>query len=719
MSRSLTLARFALSFPPKAHLRLMTCTRGLNVRSAPSSLTGAKTSSVWQRWSSRPRLWSSQRSCLGFSQQCYYSTQEAEKPPEEEPLHNIINDTESVEGDFSKHEFQAETKKLLDIVARSLYSEKEVFIRELISNGSDALEKLRHRLMTASGDAAQMEIHLQTDGAKGTFTIQDTGIGMNKEELVANLGTIARSGSKAFLDALQNQAEASSTIIGQFGVGFYSAFMVADRVDVYTRSADPDAPGYKWSSDGSGLYEIAEASGVQQGTKIVLHLKEDCKEFSSEDRVKDVVTKYSNFVSFPIFLNGRRLNTLQALWMMEPKEISDWQHEEFYRYAAQSYDKPRYTLHYRADAPLNIRSIFYVPEAKPSMFDVSREMGSSVALYSRKVLIQTKATDILPKWLRFLRGVVDSEDIPLNLSRELLQESVLIRKLRDVLQQRVIRFLLDQSKKDPEKYSRFFEDYGLFIREGIVTTQEQDVKEDIAKLLRFESSALPAGQQTNLMEYGSRMKAGTRNIYYLCAPNRHLAEHSPYYEAMKQKDMEVLFCYEQFDELTLLHLREFDKKKMISVETDIVVDHYKEEKFEDHKPASERLTQEQADDLIAWMKNALGTRVANIKLTPRLDTHPAMITVLEMGAARHFLRTQQLARTPEERAQILQPTLEINAGHDLIKKLQVLKDTNSDLAGLLLEQIYDNAMIAAGLNDDPRPMISRLNELLTKALEKH
>uniref|UniRef100_A0A1A7WUD0 Heat shock protein 75 kDa, mitochondrial n=1 Tax=Iconisemion striatum TaxID=60296 RepID=A0A1A7WUD0_9TELE len=719
MSRCLTLARFALGSSPKTGLRFTVCARALNNGSVSRTLAGGSHAGRLQRWSGQPKVWRSRWPCLGFSQQSYYSTQEVEKEPEDEPLHSIISNTESVQGSSSAHEFQAETKKLLDIVARSLYSEKEVFIRELISNGSDALEKLRHKLITASGEMAPMEIHLQTDAAKGIFTIQDTGVGMNKEELVANLGTIARSGSKAFLDALQNQAEASSTIIGQFGVGFYSAFMVANHVDVFTRSAEPDAPGYKWSSDGSGVFEIAEASGVQQGTKIVLHLKDDCKEFSSEDRVKEVVTKYSNFVNYPIFLNGRRLNTLQALWMMDPKEISDWQHEEFYRYAAQAYDKPRYTLHYRADAPLNIRSIFYVPESKPSMFDVSREMGSSVALYSRKVLIQTKATDILPKWLRFLRGVVDSEDIPLNLSRELLQESALIRKLRDVLQQRVIRFLLDQSKKDPEKYNRFFDDYGLFMREGIITVQEQDVKEDVAKLLRFESSALPAGQQTNLMEYASRMKAGTRNIYYLCAPNRHLAEHSPYFEAMKKKDMEVLFCYEQFDELTLLHLREFDKKKLISVETDIVVDHYKEEKFEDSTPETERLTQEQADDLMAWMKNTLGPRVTNIKLTPRLDTHPAMITVLEMGAARHFLRTQQLARSTEERAQILQPTLEINAGHDLIKKLHALKDTNSELAGLLLDQIYDNAMITAGLNDDPRPMISRLNDLLCKALEKH
>uniref|UniRef100_A0A8B9UHN7 Heat shock protein 75 kDa, mitochondrial n=1 Tax=Anas zonorhyncha TaxID=75864 RepID=A0A8B9UHN7_9AVES len=647
-----------------------------------------------------------------------YSTQTAESK-EEEPLHTIISNTENVKGAASKHEFQAETKKLLDIVARSLYSEKEVFIRELISNGSDALEKLRHRLMAEGKALPEMEIHLQTDGGKGTITIQDTGIGMTQEELVSNLGTIARSGSKAFLDALQSQAEASSKIIGQFGVGFYSAFMVADKVEVFSQSAEPGSPGYHWSSDGSGMFEIAEASGVRTGTKIIIHLKEDCKEFANEDRVKEVVTKYSNFISFPLYLNGRRINTLQALWMLDPKDIGEWQHEEFYRFIAQAYDKPRYVLHYKTDAPLNIRSIFYVPEQKPSMFDISRELGSSVALYSRKILIQTKAADILPKWLRFLRGVVDSEDIPLNLSRELLQESALIRKLRDVLQKRLIKFFVDQSKKEPEKYAKFFEDYGVFMREGIVTIAEQDVKEDIAKLLRYESSALPAGQLTSLTEYASRMKAGSRNIYYLCAPNRHLAEHSPYFEAMKKKDMEVLFCYEQFDELTLLHLREFDKKKLISVETDIVVDHYKEENFEESRPAAERLTEREAGDLMAWMRNVLGSRVTDVKVTTRLDTHPAMITVLEMGAARHFLRMQQLAKTQEERAQLLQPTLEINTGHALIKKLNELKDNQPDLAQMLLDQIYENAMIAAGLNEDPRPMVSRLNELLTKILEKN
>ncbi|XP_062875148.1 heat shock protein 75 kDa, mitochondrial isoform X2 [Trichomycterus rosablanca] len=533
MARCLTLMKVGLEACSRNNVRFFS----LSQRAAGRIITGAASTvnTRQQHYRLNQRIWSPSHAGVQLNYHLYSTQAE----PAEEEIHNIISDTEKVEGSFLKHEFQAETKKLLDIVARSLYSEKEVFIRELISNGSDALEKLRHKLITGGGDTAPMEVHLQTDSTKGTLTIQDTGIGMNQEELITNLGTIARSGSKAFLDLLQSQADARSSIIGQFGVGFYSAFMVADKVEVYSQSAEPDVPGYKWSSDGSGVFEIAEASGVRQGTKIVLYLKDDCKEFSSEDRVKEVVNKYSNFMSFPVYLNGRRLNTLQALWTMDPKEISEWQHEEFYRYVAQAYDKPRYTLHYRADAPLNIRSVFYVPDMKPTMFDVSREMGSSVALYSRKVLIQTKATDILPKWLRFLRGVVDSEDIPLNLSRELLQESALIRKLRDVLQQRVIRFFLDQSKKDPEKYARFFDDYGLFMREGIVTTAEQDIKEDIAKLLRFESSALPAGQQTSIMDYASRMKAGTRNIYYLCAPNRHLAEHSPYFEAMKKKDMEV------------------------------------------------------------------------------------------------------------------------------------------------------------------------------------
>lgn len=320
---------------------------------------------------------------------------------------------------------------LLDIVARSLYSDKEVFIRELISNASDALEKFRYLSLTPEETKKiidpdrSLEIHISTDKHNRTLTIQDTGIGMTKDELNSNLGVIAKSGSKAFIEEFKSK-QSSENIIGQFGVGFYSAFMVADKVEVFTRSPN-DSEGYKWSSDGTGTYEIQPAEGVTPGTKIVLYLKADCREFSDEDTIKEIIKKYSNFVGSPLFLNGKKANIVQPLWLADPKTITSDQHKEFYRFISGSYDFPRYTLHYKTDVPLSIRALLYFPEGKPGLFEMSRETESGVALYCKKVLIKNKTDNILPKWLRFVKGVVDSEDIPLNLSRELLQNSSLIR----------------------------------------------------------------------------------------------------------------------------------------------------------------------------------------------------------------------------------------------------------------------------------------------------
>ncbi|CAG5131563.1 unnamed protein product, partial [Candidula unifasciata] len=515
------------------------------------------------------------------------------------------------------HEFQAETRQLLDIVAKSLYSEKEVFIRELISNASDALEKLRYYELTGSEVEDRdlpLEIHIATNDDKKTFTIQDTGIGLTKEELVDNLGTIAKSGSKAFLEQLaekSSKGDISSNLIGQFGVGFYSTFMVGDKVDVYTKSYKPGSPAYKWSSDGSGKYEISEAEGVQRGTKIVIHLKGDAYNFAKEEVIKEVVKKYSNFVGVPIYLNGKKANIVQALWTMDPKDVTPEMHEEFYRFIGNVYDKPRYHLHYKTDAPLNIRALFYVPEYKPTMFDMSRETDVGVALYSRKVLIMAKANHVLPKWLRFIKGVVDSEDIPLNLSRELLQDSQLIRKLRQVLTARILKFFTEQAKKDSETYKKFYEDYGLFFREGIVTTTEQDLREDIAKLLRFESSKLNPGELTSLEEYAQRMRAGERNIYFLSSPSRQLAETSPYFEALKEKDIEVLFLYEPYDELVLMNLGQFDRKNLKSVESELY-DNKEDTDAVDEKD-EKSLKQNEADDLKVWLKSVLLNKVNNIK----------------------------------------------------------------------------------------------------------
>ncbi|XP_053398776.1 heat shock protein 75 kDa, mitochondrial-like [Mercenaria mercenaria] len=392
-------------------------------------------------------------------------------------------------------------------------------------------------------------------------------------------------------------------------------------------------------------------------------------------------------------------------------------HEEFYRLIANTYDRPRYSLHYKTDAPLNIRAIFYVPQYKPSLFDMSRETEVSLQLYSRKVMIMSKSNTILPKWLRFMKGVVDSEDIPLNLSRELLQDSGLIRKLNQVLTNRLIKFFQDKAKKDPVEYHAFYEDYGLFFREGIVTSPEQDTREGIAKLLRFESSKLPAGEKTSIEDYCSRMKAGKRNIFYLSAPSREIAEGSPYLEALRKKDAEVLFLYEPYDELVLMNLGQFEKKTLKSIENELVEDKEDNTNTVDEKDENS-LKQEEAETLMNWLKSTLTNRVQEVKITKRLSNHPCVITVKEMGAARHFLRTTIADQSPEERFRILQPTLEINPSHSLIKQLNKLQSSDPYLAKLLAEQLYDNAMVTAGLLDDPRSMVSRLNQLLEKALEK-
>lgn len=607
----------------------------------------------------------------------------------------------------------------MDIVARSLYSEKEVFIRELISNASDALEKLRYIQVTkqeAITDDLSLEIHIATDEEKKTLTIQDTGVGMTKEEIIENLGTIARSGSKAFLENVdQGSSDVASNIIGQFGVGFYSSFMVASKVEVFSKTYHPDSPAYKWSSDGTGSYELSEAESVDRGTKIVLHLKGDCYDFAKENIVNDVIKKYSNFLGVPIFLNGRRANIIQALWMMDQKDITEDMHHEFYRFTTNLYDSPKYHLQYKIDAPLNIRALFYVPDHKPT-FDLSRESDVGISLYSRKIMIMSKANNVLPRWLRFVKGVVDSEDIPLNLSRELLQDSALIRKLRTVLTTRLLKFFQDQSRKDPDKYMKFYEDYGLFFREGIITTHEQEQKEDVAKLLRFESSKLPPGEVVSLADYATRMKAGARNIYYLSAPSRQLAETSPYFEALQKKDIEVLFCYEPYDELVLMQLGQFDKKYLKSIENEIQESKEDTDTVDEKDPQS--LNQTNADELMSWLGVILTNKVQKIKVTKRLSSHPCIITVAEMGAARHFLRTTLADKSQDERYRLLQPTLEINPSHKLIRKLFLLKESDPDLGRLLAEQLYENAMIGAGLLDDPRVMVGRLTELLERALDK-
>ncbi|XP_015370475.1 PREDICTED: heat shock protein 75 kDa, mitochondrial [Diuraphis noxia] len=619
-----------------------------------------------------------------------------------------------------KLEFQAETRMLLDIVAKSLYSEKEVFIRELISNASDALEKLRYVSLKAgeSHDLGSLEININTDKTNRKLIIQDTGIGMTREELISNLGTIAKSGSKAFLQNIQQSGSTNlSSIIGQFGVGFYSCFMVADRVEVFTKSMNPHATGYIWKSDGTNEYEIIESDNIERGTKIVMYLKQDCREYASEDTVRSVINKYSNFVNSPIKLNGSEINTIQPLWLLNPKSVSKEQHDEFYKFVANTYDRPRFVLHYSAEAPIQVRALLYFPELAPGQTDFYDSSTKGVSLYTRRILVKKEAENVLPKWLRFVKGVIDSEDIPLNLSREMLQNSSLLRRLNQLLTSKIVKFLHDKSLKDLDEYMKFYQDYSVFIKEGVVTNDDPKEREELAGLLRYESSYTKPGETTSFEDYIKRKQEGQNDIYYLSAPNRALAESSPYIEALKKKNVEVIYCYEQHDEIILYQVKTFKNVKLTLVEKEINTAN--NQSSQTVELGNDSLSQLQLDSLLPWIESTLGNKVKKVKITGQLESHPCVITVDDMTAARHFIKTQLKQMDEEMLFSVLQPQLELNPKHAVIKKLHTLKDSNPELAKLIVEQLYSNSMVTAGLINDSRKLVSNMNRVLELVVEKY
>jgi TNF receptor-associated protein 1 len=626
-----------------------------------------------------------------------------------------------------KYEFIAETKQLLNIVAKSLYSDKEIFIRELVSNSSDAIEKLRYMQLSEqqeeiNGDRPY-EIRINANEFENTLIIQDSGIGMTKAELIENLGTIAHSGSKSFLEKIANNQskDGKQNIIGQFGVGFYSAFMVSDDVQVVSKSYKPNEKPYRWNSTGDGSYEISEVNeeiGFESGTKIIMKLKSESDEFVKIDRIKDIIKKHSNFVRYPIYVNDERINLVRPLWLEDPKNITQEQHDEFYQYIANPYDKPRYTLQYKTDAPMHIRSLFYIPTYKPNMFDVSQENDINVALYSKQVLILAKANQILPRWLRFIKGVVDSEDIPLNLSREMLQDSNLIKRLKSILTNRLIKFLNEQSKLDNKKFTQFYDDYKMYFKEAIARSSDEKEKEDIASLLRFETNKTEANTTITLDDYMKQMKEEQKSIYYFAAPTREIAMNSPYFEAIKQKDYEVLFLFEPHDEVVILQLGKYHKMNLTSIEMEIE----KDKNIDDIiiEGDSKSLNNDEANELKAWLKNKFGKKVKNVKITTKLENHPCIVTTTDMGAIRHFIKTNLVQRDKvQDIFNMIDLNMEINPKNSIIKSLYSLKKTNVELAELLAEQLLDNALLNAGLIDDPRFVLKNLNTLLEKVFEKN
>jgi TNF receptor-associated protein 1 len=612
-----------------------------------------------------------------------------------------------------KFEFQAEIKQLLDIVIHSLYTEKEIFVRELVSNASDALEKLRHTQLTEKdifGDQP-LEINVTTDDKAKTITIQDYGIGMTRAELIENLGTIAHSGSKAFLKALGEGGAKNTNLIGQFGVGFYSVFMVAKSVKVYSHSWQAGEPGHVWSSDGSGSYEIEEATDVSRGTKIVVELKDECAEFATESRIKEIVERYSAFVSFPINVNGKRVNTVQALWLRNKNEIKDEEYTEFYKFQSHAYDEPLLRLHFSADAPLSINALLFVPQENTERLGFAR-FEPAVALYCRKVLIDASPKDLLPEWLRFLKGVVDSEDLPLNISRETMQDKALLDKLGKVITKRFLKFLDEEATQRPDGYVKFYSQFGIFLKEGAALDYAH--KEQLMKLLRFESSLTDKTKQTSLADYVSRMGTDQKEIYYLVGKDRTSIESGPYLEAFRARNLEVLFCYEPVDEYVMNNVREFDGKKLIAA------DHI-DVKLSDIPKAEGALSEDDAKKLTGWLKETLGERVAAVKVSDRLVDSPALAINSDAFMSAHMRRMMKAMN--KEGADLPQKVnLEINPRSAVMKRLFDLAFESSakeathtaapEKAKLVAEQILDNALISAGMLEDATPMVARLYKLL-------
>ncbi len=605
-----------------------------------------------------------------------------------------------------KFEFQTEIKQLLDIVIHSLYTEKEIFVRELVSNASDALEKMRHTQMAEKeifDEKLDLEINITSDDKAKTITIQDFGVGMTRAELIENLGTIAHSGSKAFLKALGENGAKNSNLIGQFGVGFYAAFMVANKVKVYSRSWRKDEPSHVWTSDGSGTYEIEETESERRGCKIVLELKEECAEFSQEWKLKEILQRYSSFVGFPITLNGTRLNTVQALWLRNKNEIKEEEYTEFYKYQAHAHDDPRYRLHFSADAPLQINSLVFIPKENPEKFGFMRaEPG--VALYCRKVMIEAQPKDLYPEWLRFLKGVVDSEDLPLHISREQMQDKAIIEKLNKVLTKRLLKFLEEEAKAHPEAYDEFFREFGIFIKEG--AAMDYTHKESLMKLLRFESSLTEKGKFTSLADYASRMKDGQKEIYYLIGANREAIESGPYLEGFKARNLEVLFCYESVDEYVMGNAREFDSKKLTAADS-------ADTKLEDlpKPPEGETLSADETKELSTWLKEILGERVAEVKGSERIVASPAVALNADKFMSPHMRRMMK-AMNREKAETPLRVNLEINPRHVVIRRLAASRTSSPEKATLVAEQLLDNALLSAGLLEDSAKMVQRLYKIL-------
>ncbi len=632
-----------------------------------------------------------------------------------------------------EHSFRAEVNQVLDIVINSLYSHREIFLRELISNAADALDKLRFKAITEPAlleGEKDLEIQLVPDGEAGTFTIIDTGIGMTHDELVQNLGTIAHSGSRGFLAAMSEQSKDSDNggggvdLIGQFGVGFYSAFLVADRVEVRSLAAGEGSTGWRWSSDAKGTFTVEEApEWTTRGTEIRLHLKDDHKEFLDEWRVRELVRKYSDFVSWPILLEVTReegegddkqtvtkdetINKASALWRRPRSEIKDEEYLEFYRHVAHAADEPLETLHFQIEGTTSYTALLYMPAKAP--FDLfERERRQGVRLYVKRVMIMEDCKAFIPDHLRFVRGVIDSDDLPLNVSRELLQEDSTVRSIRKTVVNKILSALEKMAEKRQDDYRSFWDEFGRVVKEGLHSDFEN--RERLTGLVRWPSSA---EEFTSLSEYVERMPDSQDAIYYAFGTSRSAVENSPHIEALKKRDIEVIYMTDPIDEWAVEGIREFEGKPLKSaMKADLDID---DEKSDEEK-AEKEANKERFEELCERAKAVLEDNVEEVRVSNRLTDSPCCLVVPEGGLHAHI---ERILRAQGQEMPQQKRILELNPDHPVVEKIHLMHSEDNDSAEVTdwVRLLHDQALLAEGSPiADPATFAKRMTVLMRKAM---
>ncbi|CCH49674.1 molecular chaperone HtpG [Pseudodesulfovibrio piezophilus] len=623
-------------------------------------------------------------------------------------------------GKKTTHKFKAEVSQLLDILVHSLYTNKEIFLRELISNASDALEKVRFK-STADGveDEIAPEIRISSDKDAGTITITDTGVGMTRDELMRNIGTIAHSGTAELTRMAQEGADSLDALIGRFGVGFYSVYMVASEVTVTTRSIEPDAVPISWVSDGRTDYKLQEldpesVENLPRGTRIEVKLNEDMvSQFANDAALKNIVNKHSNFINFPIFVGEEQVNTVTALWR-EPKfQITEEQYAEFYKFLTFDSDEPFDTLHTSVDAPVQFNALMFTPKSGDDPFGMGRE-NRGLDLYVRRVLIEKQNKDLLPEYLGFVKGVVDTEDLPLNISRETLQDNLLIRKISSTLVKQVLGNLEKMAKDNEDRYVEFWQAHGNLFKAGYMDFLNKD---KFGKLVRFNSSFNEdAKGLTSFADYIARAKEDQKEIYYAFGPSREALGLSPYLEVFRKKGIEVLYLYEPIDEFVMDSLRDYEGLTLVSAEHAEMETLDKFETLEkEEKP--EGLSDDQKstlDKLLVRIKDVLGDAVTEVKASQRLSSSPVCLANPDGNVTSSM---DKIMRVVSKDTSIPKKVLEINPDHALVRNMLTIyeRDANDPFIDQAANQLFESALLLEGYLTDPHALVGRVQELLTKS----